>query len=341
MLHPEEVEKIKNALLSSERPFFLFHDDPDGLASFLLFYRFVQRGRGHVVKAIPRITGDYVERVKTYGADAVFILDIAIVEQEFIDSVGVPVYWIDHHQLVERKNVFYFNPRRDFGNIPTPSLCYQIVEQDLWIAVIGCIGDWYWPEKLISDFRKDYPDILPDGIEKVEDALLSSPAGKLIKVFSFIMKGKTSDVLNSIKIFTRIESPYEILRQETSRGKFLFKYYEKINSQFTNLLSQAVKRKSDDKILLFTYTSDSLSLTKDVANELIAMFSDKIIILGREKDDELRCSLRSGKNIRLDKIFEKALVGINGYGGGHEQACGAAIKKFDFDRFVDNLRKSM
>lgn len=341
MLTPEEVEKIKNALLSSSRPFFLFHDDPDGLASFLLFYRFVQRGRGHVVKAVPKITINYAERVKQYGADAVFILDIAVIEQEFIDNVGVPVYWIDHHQLVERKNVFYFNPRNSFGNIPTPYLCYQVVRRDLWIAVVGCIGDWHWPEELISAFRNNYPDILPENVKRVEDALLSSPAGILIKVFSFILKGKTSEVSSLIKTFTRIESPYEILKRETSRGKFLFRHYEKINSKFTDLLSQAVKRRSDDKIILFTYTSDKLSLTKDVANELIAMFPDKIIILGREKDDEVRCSLRSGKNIRLDKIFEKALVGINGYGGGHEQACGAAIKKFDFERFVDNLRKSM
>ncbi len=341
MLTDKEVAKIKDALLSYKKPFFLFHDDPDGLASFLLFYRFVKEGRGYVVKALPKITKEYAKKVEDYGADIVFILDIAMVDQEFIDAVKVPIYWIDHHPVLERENVNYFNPRKTVGNIPTPAMCYQIVQQDLWLTVTGCIGDWYWPTELVEEFRKKYPGLLPDEIKTVEQALLNSPLGKLIKLFSFNLKGTTNDVLQSIKTFTRIEGPFEILRSETPRGRFLLKRYEKINEQFEKLYSEAVKKKTDDKILLFTYQDDRLSLTKDVANELIANFPDKVIILGREKDDEYRCSLRSGKNIALDKIFAKALVGIEGYGGGHEQACGAAIKKHNFERFIENLRKEM
>lgn len=341
MLTDKEVAKIKDALISHTKPFFLFHDDPDGLASFLLFYRFIKEGRGYVVKARPQITKEYVKKIEDYGADIVFILDIAMVDQEFIDAIKVPIYWIDHHPVLERENVNYFNPRKTVGNIPTPAMCYQIVQQDLWLTVTGCIGDWYWPTELVEEFRKKFPGLLPDEIKTVEQALLNSPLGKLIKLFSFNLKGTTNDVLQSIKTFTRIESPNEILKSETPKGKFLLKRYEKINEQFEKLYSDALKKKTDDKILLFTYHDDRLSLTKDVANELIANFPDKVIILGREKDDEYRCSLRSGKNIELDKILVKALVGIEGYGGGHEQACGVAIKKHNFERFVDNLRKEL
>ena len=77
MLADKEVAKIKDALISHTKPFFLFHDDPDGLASFLLLYRFVKEGRGYVVKARPQITKDYVKKIEDYGADIVFILDIA------------------------------------------------------------------------------------------------------------------------------------------------------------------------------------------------------------------------------------------------------------------------
>ena len=341
MLTDKEVLKIKDALLSHKKPFFLFHDDPDGLASFLLFYRFVKEGRGYVVKAFPKITKDYVKRVEDYGADVLFILDIAMVDQEFIDAMKIPIYWIDHHPVLERENVNYFNPRKTVGNIPTPALCYQIVQQDLWLTVTGCIGDWYWPKELVEEFRKKYPGLLPDEINTVEQALLNSTLGKLIKAFSFNLKGTSSDVAQSIKTFTRIESPNEILKGETPRGRFLLKRYEKINSQFEALYSEAVKKKTDDKILLFTYHDDRLSLTKDVANELIAGFPDKVIVLGREKDDEYRCSLRSGKNVELAQILAKALVGIEGHGGGHEQACGAAIKKHNFERFLENMRREL
>ena len=37
--------------------------------------------------------------------------------------------------------------------------------------------------------------------------------------------------------------------------------------------------------------------------------------------------------------MEKALQGVQGYGGGHLHACGANIKVEDFDRFVDNIKK--
>jgi len=42
-----------------------------------------------------------------------------------------------------------------------------------------------------------------------------------------------------------------------------------------------------------------------------------------------------------DDSLEKALVGIDGYGGGHEHACGAAIKKHDFKKFIENIEAQL
>ena len=88
MLSPKEAALLKDELLSCKNPLFLFHDDPDGLASFLLCYRFLKEGRGLPVKAYPRITVDpYARKVEEFGADKVFVLDVAMVDQEFIDAV--------------------------------------------------------------------------------------------------------------------------------------------------------------------------------------------------------------------------------------------------------------
>ena len=54
----------------------------------------------------------------------------------------------------ERNNVKYFNPRlinKDV-NIPTTYLCYKVVEQDLWIAMVGCIADYHMPD-FFEDFK--------------------------------------------------------------------------------------------------------------------------------------------------------------------------------------------
>ena len=82
-----------------------------------------------------------------------------------------------------------------------------------------------------------------------------------------------------------------------------------------------------------------MSFTGDLSNELLFRFPKRVILVGREKNGEVKLSLRSGPKIKLSEILEKALVGIDGYGGGHEYACGACVKSEDFKRFVSNLKK--
>ncbi len=341
MLTKEQEQEIKKALDGSVRPFYFFHDDPDGLSSFLLLYRYNKEGRGYVVKAVPNIRGEHYKKIEEFDPDVVFILDLAIVDQDFLDSNKTPVYWIDHHTPLSREKVHYYNPRITFNkNIPTPVMCYQIVKQDLWLATVGAIGDWYMPE-YAADFRKEYPDLLPENITTVQEALYNSKVGTLVKVFSFLLKGTTTNVYKNIKALSRINNPREILEQTTPQGKFIWKYYKKINQDYEKSLQEALKRHTKEKLLVYTYSSDKLSLTKDLANELIARFPDKIIILGREKDDEVRCSLRAGEGIRLDLALQKALRNVEGYGGGHEQACGGAIKKHDFQKFLKILEEEL
>jgi len=344
MLTPKEVEQVKEHLTSCQRPLFIFHDDPDGLASFMLCYRFVKEGRGIPVKAYPRISVDpYVRKVEESGADKVFILDVAMVDQEFIDAVKVPIIWIDHHALLERDRVQYFNPQKRGVNIPTPALLWQVTgearPEDLWIAVTGSIGDWHFPD-FAPEFQQAFAELLPTTCTGVEDALFNTRLGTLVKVFSFNLKGPMSEVAQSVKIFTRIEDPYEILEQRTPRGKLLWKKYLEVNRIYEEMLSNALKHDSKDPIFVYTYSDDQLSLTKDLANELLYKLQ-KVIIIGREKSGEVRCSLRAPGKINLAKALERALVGIEGYGGGHTQACGAAIKKDDFKQFLDNLKKEL
>jgi single-stranded DNA-specific DHH superfamily exonuclease len=299
------------------------------------------------VKAHPHITVEWLRRIEEFGPDRLFILDIALVDQEFIDRAKVPITWLDHHTLQDPHRCDYYNPRkRDNQNVCTPILCWQIIgkdrPQDLWIASVGAIGDWQYPP-FAEEFKVAHPELLPMEIVNVEDALFhrDSKVAVLAKVFSFNLKGKTSDVMKSVKVFTRIEDPLEILRQTSSRGRLLWKRYEFVNQSYDQLKERALKAVSKDPLLVFTYQSDELSLTKDLANELLYLHRDKIVILGREKSGEMRCSLRSGPDMILTEDLQKALVGVQGMGGGHEHACGVAVKVEDFSRFLENLRREL
>ena len=339
-LTQKQYEQIKGELDDCRNPIYFFDDDCDGLCSFLLLYRYKKEGHGIVVKTHPKLDMQLIPKIDEYQSDKAFVLDVAHLEQEFIDSCKVPVVWVDHHGPFERRNIRYFNPRisKNDDNIPTTFMCYKAVMQDMWIAMVGSIADYYIPD-FIDEFRKEYPDLI--GSKKtVTDIYFGTKLGTLIKIFSFSLKGKSNEAMRNIKILTRIGSPYEILNQETAQGRFIFRRYENIKKLYDGLLEEALAEKSKDNFLVFTYTDEKMSFTGDLANELLYRFPDKLIIVGRKKEDDIRMSIRSSK-VKIPPMLEKALVGLQGYGGGHEYACGANVKERDFKEFVERLKKQV
>ncbi len=339
-LTKKQYEQIKEELDNCKNPLFFFDDDPDGLSSFLLFYRYIKEGHGIVVKTHPKLDIRSVPKIEQYEPDKVFVLDVAKLEQDFIDNCNAPIIWIDHHGPYERSNVKYFNPRlaKKDANIPTTYMCYKVVQQDLWIAMLGCTADYYMPD-FLNEFKEKYPGLTNDE-KSITDIYFKSKLGTLVKVFSFSLKGKTSEVMKNIKVLTRIESPGEILNQETARGRFIFKRYEKIKKIYDELLETAISQAGKEKFLVFIYADDKMSFTGDLANELLHKFPSKIIIVGRKKNSDVRMSIRS-KNTLIPQALEKSLAGLEGYGGGHEYACGANVKESDFKEFVERMKKNI
>lgn len=336
-LTDEQYKEIRTELESTHKPLIFFDDDADGVAAFLLVYRFCKEGKGVVIKTTPNITEAFLRKVEEYQPDKILVLDIAEMEQEFIDKAKTPVVWIDHHEPVKRSSVKYFNPRISNikDNLPTSVICYEAIKQDLWIAAIGAIGDWFIP-KFLEEIIKEYPDLIKKS-DNAGELLHKTKIGILAKVFSFITKGKSEDVMKCLKVLTRIESPYEILNQETSKGKFIYKRFEFINKKYEALLERA-KRAAKKDYLVFIYENAN-SFTGDLSNELLYLFPKKHIIVGRIRNGELKLSLRSSKAIL--PAMREALKSINGFGGGHENACGAVIKEEDFKRFMEGLEKNL
>ncbi|HZX44704.1 MAG TPA: DHH family phosphoesterase [Candidatus Nanoarchaeia archaeon] len=341
MLNEKDVSRIKEELDNCKNPLFFFHDDPDGLSSFLLLYRYIREGHGIVFKAKPGLSAKFLPKVAEYSPDKIFILDIPLVDQEFIDGAKTPVIWIDHHGPYVRTGVKYFNPRIKDKNDGTPvtRICYEVVKQDMWIAAVGSIGDWHIPD-FFEEFTSKYPGFADKKVKNPGELYFDSKLGKLVRIFSYILKGKMTDANKCFKILTRINDPNEILDRGSSRGSFLVKRFEKIEKEYQNLLASAVKEADKDRFLVFIYPEDKMSFTGDLSNELIYRYPDKIIIVGREKNGEVRISIRS-TNVRLPPVIEKAVMGCEGYGGGHEYACGANIKKEDFPKFVENIKQQI
>ena len=341
MIPENQLKEIKQLLDNSENPLFLYDDDPDGICSYLLLKRYANKGKGVIIKSSPKLTDLYLRKIDEYKPDIVFVLDKPIIDQNFIDQVNVPIIWIDHHEPVERKGIKYYNPKilNKDDKRPVTHWCYKVVNQDLWLAGVGTISDWTIPD-FYEELKKEYKDLLVN--EKIEpgELIFNTEFGKLSRIFAFLTKGKTSEVNKNIHILSQINDPYELLNQTSPKGKYLYKKYERTSKQYFPLLEQAIAEKTKDKILVFIYPSTKNSFTGELSNELIYRFPDKIIIIGREKDDSIRMSLRSA-NIEIPPILEKVFKEMPGYGGGHKFACGAHIAQEDLEKFKEIIKREI
>ncbi len=334
-----EIKKLKQELLETHRPLIFFDDDADGICAFALFYRFVKDGKGIIMKTYPKLDHRFVRKIDEYHPDKVFVLDTPEITPEFIRDAKSKIVWLDHHQPNKQPGTVYFNPmvHDTKDDRPTSYWAFKVVEQDMWLSMVGCVGDWHLPD-FAPEFSKRYPDLLPPSIIRAEDALFETRIGFLSRIIGFIAKGPTREAMSCIKILTRVKNPYEILDQTTSQGKYIYKKYVKINNRYENLKKGL--KVDDEKLLLFMYPSSMMSFTSDLSNELLHKYPDKFIIVGRKKSGEAKLSLRS-KNEKVLQIVENALEGVDGYGGGHEYACGACIKSRDFNKFVENIKRQL
>ncbi len=340
MFGEKEIHEIQDHLEKANDPLFFFDDDHDGLASYLLLRRAYRKGHGVCVKAALHNEEVYVKKLTFYKPDRVFFLDRAILSQELLDSISVPAIWIDHHQPLLRSHVHYYNPRcfdpKDAR--PTSYWCYEVVRRDMWIAAVGIVGDWHVPAFYDSFDHKE----LFDGKRTVEGLLYESRIGILVRVFNFILKGKSSESKKCVNLLLKIESPYEILDQSTDRGRYVYRRYEKFIALYQKLLKRALKADTGDDLFVFVYPSTKTSFTAELSNELLYLLGKKkkMIIIARARGDHVRLSLRSSK-VPVLPILQKALVGVDGYGGGHEYACGAHVQRSDFERFLESIRGSL
>ena len=334
------LKQIKKLIEKSENPLIFYDDDPDGLVSYLLVKKHFDKGNGVAVKGKPMLGTDYLLSVDKYNPDLVIVLDKPIIEQDFVDKVNVPIIWIDHHPIVEIKGVKYYNPRfKDKNdNRCVSHWCYQLTKENMWLAAIGIISDYQKPS-FVKTFIKKYPELLKE-FKNQKEAMFNTNVGKLIKIFGYSLKGFTKDVNKNIEILSKVKDPNDLLQGRTENTKLLLNRIEKVKKEYDKLLEKAVEENKGKKMVVFVYPSGKYSFSGELSNELMYKFPGKVILVGRRKEGKVMMSLRAPeeKRIKLPPILEKALTGVEGYGGGHDYAVGASIIEDDFDQFFSVIK---
>jgi len=344
MLTKKQVSEVREHLERAQNPIFFFDNDQDGLCSFLLLQRYLGRGKGIPIKSFPELAPEYFRRIKELEADYVFILDKPVVSREFfemIHQVNIPIVWIDHHLVDKTKIpefVNYYNPvfNKKKSEEPVTALCYQITEkkEDIWIAVVGCISDRFFPD-FYSEFEKKYPDLTIKS-KKPFDIFYKSQLGKIVKLFGAGLKDRTTNVINTLRFLMKVKTPYEVL-EETGKNYIMHSRFGQIDSHHQKLLKKAVSMEKKEKKLLFFQYGGDLSISGELSNELNYLFPSKIVVVVFARGLKANISMR-GKDV--NGFLSEAIKGFeNATGGGHKNAVGGQIQFKDVEEFEERLEK--
>jgi single-stranded DNA-specific DHH superfamily exonuclease len=339
MLTKEQLSEIREKLELSQNPLFFYDNDCDGLCSFLILRRALDRGKGVIIKSFPDLKVQYTRKIDELNPDLIVILDKAEVSNEFAshaEELGIPILWIDHHESkisgeAKAKTSYYTTfPQAE----PTSYIAQKIFNrpQDEWLAIIGCISDVYMPE-FAKDYAEKNPELLPQNLEAFE-ALQTSTIGKIARKLNFGLMDTTTAIIKLTKYLFKATSPYDILeensytrqfhKRSTQLEIFLKKQIEKANSKIDK----------NSNLIFFTYSGNT-SMSSEISNYLAYNNPDKIVVVAFLRPEKANISIR-GKN--AVKITEEAIKGILGAtGGGHSEATGAMVPISDFETFKKNI----
>ncbi len=346
MLTANQIKEIRVHLEKAQNPLFFFDNDNDGLCSFLLLQRYIDKGKGFPIKTSPELTEDYFRKINELKPDYLFILDQPEVSEGFfkrVREINLPVVWIDHHNIDRKKIpkfVNYYNPvfNTEKSNEPVTALCYQISnkKEDRWIAIVGCISDKFVP-KYYLNFKKDFPDLSVSS-EDAFEIYYNSQIGKIATIFCFALMDRTTNVINMLKFLRKVKSPYEVL-EDNSQTHSMHKRFRELYSKYQKLIDKAKKQANTfEKIIFFKYSGD-ISMSAEISNKLKYLFPEKIIAVAKISGSRVGISIR-GKNIREPVL--KVLENFEGAtGGGHEAAVGIQISFNNLDRFQEELIKAL
>jgi len=335
MLSVEKLKEIRVELENSQNPLFLFDNDVDGLCSFLILRRSIDRGRGVAIKSFPDLKEQYLKKVDELNPDLVVILDKAEVSEEFIVGCGeknLPIIWIDHHETKTSKDLIdktsYYNSFP--SSEPTTYIAQKVFnrKEDIWLAMIGCINDVYMPE-FAKEFAKDFPELFNANLSAF-DALHNTEIGKIALMLNFGLMDSTTNVVNLIKYLFKARDSYDIL-EENRYNRNLHEKFSELKKFYNTQIEKAGEKLDKSSPLLFFSYSGSTSMSSQIANKLCYLHKDKLIVVAYKRPEKVNISIRGKNALEITKKITKKIK--NSTGGGHKEATGAMVPIDQFDNF--------
>jgi len=347
VLSDKQILEIREHLERAQNPVFFYDNDADGLCSYVMLRKFIDRGKGVAVRSHPDVDERYAKRVQELSGDYIFVLDRPMLGEKFVSeikSLGLPIVWIDHHEVEDEKldydALYRYNTLdgKNGSNEPVAYWAYKISgrKEDVWVALMGCIADHYLPD-FVSEFSERYGEYwTKEKIEKPFDAYYKTEIGRLGQVVGFGLKDSITHVVQMQNFLVQCKGPSDLFL-EIEGSKAFAKKYRDLKKKYDSLVTKA-KQGAGDDIVFFSYGGD-MSISSEISNELSYLYPGRKILVAYSSGPLTNISMR-GDNVK--GLIDGLLGGFeNATGGGHTNAVGLRIQSKDLERFKKEVEEKI
>ncbi|MFH1978618.1 MAG: DHHA1 domain-containing protein [Candidatus Aenigmatarchaeota archaeon] len=341
----KDLKKTEEFLNTKGKKMLFYHSDADGVCSAALLLKHFS-GFDHKPRRGPEIESSFVNYLIEEKPDVLVFVDMPVdqswdkLQLVMKKLTKTKLVIIDHHipgKDLNSKNIVHVNPRlEDNYYLPASYLVYKMielmkkdVEEYMWIAVMGVIGDFAKEDTkdIIAAFRKKYPKLIG------KDTMNS----KMTKGVNMIASAVT------MKANVGIEQVLDIIQTAKNYEEFAdtseLKHWDnQVNKEIDEVMKTFKKEKKKSKKgeselvdfypelnLLFYIVNTEFGVTSTVANKISVKMEDTVVIIARKTEKGYKVSARNQTGrVNTGAVLKESTKGIGG-GGGHEQASGAFV----------------
>lgn len=370
----EKIISMREIITNAKNPILFFDSDSDGTMSYFQLKTINPNLKGYPFRKVKEEQVELSNRVSKDN-DVVLFFDTPHIEEEVFKNISDKrILWVDHHkgnspEFISKYNILHLNPLDFASNDSRPSCywAYKIanLKKNLPFVCVGSVADFYLLDVLADlDIQnsKEFSMLFNISLQKKEELLdlvrstnfyeqldkradiirqlsFETNAGVLKMFFDYIYKLENARVDSVVKSLSTL-SLGEILSEISAEKNYPYDDFAKFRLELKSHIKKAIKLNQDKKIAIYSHGGET-SFNRQITEEcLFKLPTVEVMFCSFEKKDSemIPCSIRS-KSLSIEPLVKKSLKTVQGFGGGHELACGAAISSKDFNRFRGNFTK--
>ncbi len=356
----QKAQKFINSIETDSNLLIIAHSDGDGIISSAIITKLLQeKNKERTNHKFIQSRGKEAEekilkQIHKHGSNTIILLDYTPNREQTygkINQQGAKTLTIDHHPCKEPSEAkedtekhTYVNPQKQ-GTPPAASVLCHLLYQQMngekntkpW-AIIGAHSDTRIKQSIpLLDLTNEEKELyIPNGrmnrsLHEISSVLLAP----------YLKKELAPRVHKYIKESIEKENPVLIQEEKYGRTLELYKIKEKAEKQKIKQTKKNPDLEVHEEAKLVTVPIESkLRIKSEIADQLRLKYPEYVIAVKMENHEKCLLSLRSSR-ADLSKAVPKACEGINGEGGGHPHAAGAAINKQHYQEFIKNLKKEL